>query len=706
MTLSRLDAGASTLVLDCGGEQLSLCYLGSRLPGHLDLNEIPRLIKAPTPHGELDCEVIAEGFPTMDGQSSAHPALVARRNHHALLTQLRVFNSVATESTLKIELRDDQAAVELQIEFRSTASGVFSSRCTIVNTASDTDLHVDWLASVHLQLPASYKDLERYGGFWANELLRERIALGQHAIETGSTRGRSSHQNFPTLVCGESGFSDEQKSVLLATLEWSGNHRLRVDPSPAFGHSLQAGVALQPGELKLTPGEQWQSPSALFALSDRGINGIRQQFKQYWFHRKGTGIGAIRPVHFNSWESSYFSHDAKSTLALIDAAHALGAERFVLDDGWMQGRNDIGRGLGDWTPCSERYPSGLGPIARHAQSLGLSFGVWIEPEMVTMDSQVAQQHPDWIISAEGYAPVSGRRQYLLNLCVPDVHEHILHCLDRLVKDCDPNYLKWDMNRDYAQVGFGGTSTPYAMTLAWYAILAEFRARHPTIAIESCAAGGARTDAGALAHCDRIWPSDSMDPLQRFLIMKHANTVFPPQLLGTHVGASPSSTSGAKLPLSTRCIIALLGHMGLELNPKVLSDSDQSTLRRWTTFYKAERSSLANADFHYLDELEPGLESLLVYNNDDSRGLLFVLRRAYPAHAQPPTVRLPSCVANTRFDLELLNPEDADFVQLSNDWHRGGKVSVSGDTLHQVGLKTPFLRFGHCALIQLRPNQDW
>ncbi|WOJ95434.1 alpha-galactosidase [Congregibacter brevis] len=705
MTLSRLDAGASTLVLDCGGNQLSLCYLGSRLPEGLDLDEIPQLTNSPTPHGELDCEVMAEGFPTMDGQSSAHSALMARRNDHALLTKLRVSNSVSTEASLKIELRDEKAAVKLQVEFRSTPSGVFSSRCTVVNTSSDTELHVDWLASLHLQLPASHKHVERYGGFWANELLHERTALGQYAIEIGSTRGRSSHQNFPTLICGESGFSDEQKSVLLATLEWSGNHRLRIDPSPAVGHSLQAGVQLQPGELRLAPGEQWQSPSALFALSNQGVNEIRRQFKQYWLHRKGSDIGAMRPVHFNSWESSYFSHDANSSLELIDAAHALGAERFVLDDGWMQGRTDIGRGLGDWVPCAERYPAGLGPLATHARSLGLSFGVWIEPEMVTSDTQVAREHPDWIISSEGYAPVSGRQQFLLNLCIPSVHEHILQCIDRLVKDCNPDYLKWDMNRDYAQVGFGETATPYEMTQAWYTLVSKVRARHPNIAIESCAAGGARTDAGALAQCDRVWPSDSMDPLQRFLIMKHANTVFPPQLLGTHVGASPSSTSGAQLPLSTRCIIALLGHMGLELNPKELSDNERSTLRRWTAFYQAERKSLANADFYYLDQIEPGLDLLLVYNKDNSRGLLFVLRSAYPRQAQPPTVRLPSCVANTYFDMELLNPEDADFVQLSSGWHRGDKVSVSGDTLHQVGLKTPFLRFGHCALIQLTPNQN-
>ncbi|WP_439107639.1 alpha-galactosidase [Congregibacter sp.] len=703
MTLSRLDAGNSTLVVDCSDERLSLSYLGQRLPDALDLEEISFLTNAPTAHGELDCEFRPDGFPTQDGHSQAQAALQARRNGKALLTSLSVARCTSSDGALEIYLADVQAGVEVRIVIRATSSGVFCSESTIFNSDPDDDLDVDWLASVHLPLPSSHCEVERYGGFWANELLRERIPLGHFALDIGNTRGRSSHQSFPTLICGDAGFSDQGKNVLLTTLEWSGNHKLRIEPAPAGGHSLQAGVALQAGELTLSPGETWQSPAALFALSESGINGLREQFRCYWLERKRLRSAPLRPVHFNSWESSYFDHDAKSSCELIDAAQALGAERFVLDDGWMQDRVGIGCGLGDWIPCPRRYPGGLGPVAAHARGRGLSFGLWVEPEMLTLDSTVAQEHSDWIIGAQSYAPVSGRGQYLLNLCLPEVREHILDCLDRLIADCNPDYLKWDMNRDYAQLGFGGPASPAAMTQAWYGLLTEVRTRHPDITIESCAAGGARSDAGALARSDRIWTSDSMDPLQRFTIMKHASSVFPPALLGTHVGASPSSTSGASLPLSTRCIVALLGHMGLELNPQELGDEERTTLERWTTFYKSERDSLAGSAFHYLDETEPGLESLLVYNREDSRGLLFLLRSAYPRAAQPPLVKLPECLMDTDLNLQLLNPEDADFVQRSVDWHRGAPLRVSGDSLHFAGLRAPFLRLGHCALIQLTSN---
>lgn len=700
MTLARLDTGQSSLIADCRDGEFQLCYLGCRLPRQFDLQQIPVLTDAPTPHGELDCSLKRQGFPTQDGHSQTQAALKARRDGKALLVSLRVVQTVSSRDALDIELEDTRANVRLGITLKGSKAGVFSSQTTITNTASDTSLDIDWLSSVHIPLPSNHKEIERYGGFWANELLCERTALTQFGLDIENTRGRSSHQSFPTLISGEVGFTQEQKNVLLTTLEWSGNHRLRIEPSPSGGHSLQEGIALQAGELNIAPGEQWQTPAALFAVSDAGINGIREQFRQYWFERKNLGLTLSRPVHFNSWESSYFDHDAKSSCELIDQAHALGAERFVLDDGWMQGRVGIGAGLGDWTPCPLRYPKGLRPVADHARDLGLSFGVWIEPEMLTLDSQVAKAHPDWIVGAKGYASVSGRRQYLLNLCLPEAQEHILECIERLIEDCSPHYLKWDMNRDYAQLGFGGDATPQAMTKAWYQLLTDMRSRHPDIIIESCAAGGARTDAGALAHSDRIWPSDSMDPLQRFAVMKHASSVLPPALLGTHVGASPSSTSGATLPLSTRCIVSLLGHMGLELNPQELNKDDRATLLRWTTIFKAERQWIATSEFHYLDEIEPGLESLLVYNRAESRGLLFVVRGQYPRQAQPPIIKLPACVAGKDFDLELLNPEDADFVQKSLKWHRGGTLSTSGDALHLVGLRAPFLRMGYCALIQL------
>lgn len=700
MTLERLDAGNSSLVVDCRDGEYQLCYLGCRLPPQLDLRQIPLLTSAPTPHGELDCTLKKSGFPTQDGHSRAQAALKARRGSNALLLSLKVTKLVSSPSALAIHLQDTRAKVHLRVTLTGSESGVFSSQTTVTNTAPDTRLDIDWLASVHIPLPPAHNETERYGGFWANELLCERTALTQFGIDIESNRGRSSHQSFPTLISGESGFSQEQKNTLLTTLEWSGNHRLRIEASPTGGHTLQAGMAPLAGELSLAPGEEWTSPAALFALSDCGINGLREQFRCYWLGRKDYDLMPSRPVHFNSWESSYFDHDARSSCQLIDDVHALGAERFVLDDGWMQGRVDIGVGLGDWIPCPTRYPKGLKPVAEHARALGLSFGVWVEPEMLTLDSRVAQAHPDWIIGNSAYAAVSGRQQYLLNICLPEARNHILGCLDRLIQDCNPDYLKWDMNRDYAQVGFTGNATPHAMTKGWYELLTEMRSRHPRVIIESCAAGGARTDAGALAVSDRIWPSDSMDPLQRFAMMKHASSVVPPALLGTHVGVSPSSTSGAHLPLSTRCIVALLGHMGIELNPQVLDDDDRAMILHWTTFFKAERAWLGASAFYYLDEIEPGLESLFVYNSTESRGLLFIIRSDYPRQAQPPVISLPDCVAGKDYDLELLNPKDGDFVQESLPWHRGQAFSVSGDTLRLAGLRAPFLRIGHCALIQL------
>jgi alpha-galactosidase len=546
--------------------------------------------------------------------------------------------------------------------------------------------------------------LLRFGGFWANELNAERVPLGHYSVCMENHRGRSSHQSFPVLISGAAGFSDSQGGVLLTALEWSGNHVLRVDPASSGGHQLQAGVPLQAGEVEIPPGVSWTTPAALFARAPNGMNALRGQFARYWRQQK-SGRQHARPIHFNSWEASYFTHDQHSTCALIDAAKALGAERFVLDDGWMQGRSGPGYGLGDWRPCPERYPDGLRPIGEHVRKAGLDFGLWIEPEMVTPDSEVARKYPDWLIQIPGREPISGRQQYLLNITLPEVREHLLACIDRLIEDSAPGYLKWDMNRDYAQLGFGVPPGSSAMTESWYALIKEVRRRHPDLCIESCAAGGARNDAGAMAIADRLWLSDSMDPLQRFAMLRHASLLLPPSRLGTHIGASPSATSAATLPLSTRCIVALLGHMGMELNPDRLNDEEQGTLKHWLSFYRLNREWLALADYHYLDSTEVGLDAVLLIDGNVSRGLLLVLRSQYPTQAQPPLIKLPALSDTASYQLELLNPQDCDYVQGAIPWHRGEKISISGEALRAGGLRAPYLRYGHCALISLSSLQS-
>jgi alpha-galactosidase len=492
--------------------------------------------------------------------------------------------------------------------------------------------------------------------------------------------------------------------------------------APAGGQQLLAGCALDHDHIELAPGCSWEAPPALLAYSNDGINGLRRQTRRYWMARKpAAGTSGCRPVHFNSWEAAYFDHDCSSTLRLLEAAAELGAERFVLDDGWMRGRTAAGVGLGDWTPCPTRYPDGLAPIATRAAELGLSFGLWVEPEMVTLDSALARAHPDWVVRANSEQTVTGRGQYLLDITLPAVRDNIHSQLVTLLKTAQPDYLKWDMNRDLADLGPRNAT---AFTQAWYEMLQRLRKAFPAVQIEACSAGGARADCGALAYTDRIWPSDSMDPMQRFRLFRAINPVLPMSWLGAHVGADPSATSGAALPLSTRCALALLGHMGMELNPSTLTGEERKLLQRWIALYKTERDWLANADIYYLDDPVPGTAVVMLYaadggdredkgdRRDNGEGdaevdasaeiaLLLVLQSAYPHSGQPPVCRLPRLQSGARYSLELLNPDDCNFAQQRPDWQRGGRHELSGATLRHSGLRLPFLRYGHCALLRLR-----
>ncbi|MFT7287819.1 MAG: alpha-galactosidase [Halieaceae bacterium] len=696
MEQRRLDSPSCTLVLSIDGGRAAVSYLGARLPDALPLEELAALGEAATPHGELDVSFADLLFPTYDGLPQDSPALLSSRDGQRQIVALVASFAAASQESLTLLMRDERAGIELSLRIDSTESGPLRWAPTLRNSG-DTVLWVDWLASICVPLRLQPAEWQRMHGFWANEFQSVREPLGPSTLSMQSRRGRSSHQSWPGVVAGRCGFANQSGEVLSIALEWSGNHRIESALTSTGAHQLQGGIALQPGELQLTPNECYSPAAALLSYSKQGLNGLRRQTRRYWQARKGP---LRRPIHFNSWEACYFNHDAERVLALMDSAAALGAERFVLDDGWMQGRSEAGLGLGDWRCCSHRYPEGLAPLAQRARELDMEFGLWVEPEMATADSQLALEHPQWLIGNPAFRPVSGRGQYLLNLTLPAVRQYILACLDRLVAEASPDYIKWDMNRDLAQIGAESQSSFLAMTQGFYALAESFRRRHPSVQLEVCAAGGARADAGSYHYADRLWPSDSMDPLQRFRVLGNASVFLPPRALGSHVGSVQSATSGASSSLSTRCIVALLGHMGLELDPAALDREERSTLRRWTDFFLEERDWLGTADYHFLDDVGAGSEAVLLMDESAERALLLALQSAYPVSAQSGFAKLPASLRGHRYRIVLRNPQDSGFAQKLPAWHSGEPIHACGDMLHELGLRLPLLRMGECALISL------
>ena len=251
----------------------------------------------------------------------------------------------------------------------------------------------------------------------------------------------------------------------------------------------------------------------------------------------------------NTWEAVYFDHDFDTLCRLADRASAIGVERFVLDDGWFAGRRDDTSSLGDWWVSPDAHPMGLAPLIEHVRARGMQFGIWVEPEMISPDSDLYRAHPDWVLAAPGYEAVLGRRQLVVDLANPSAYDEILGRIDALLADHEIAFVKWDMNRDHVHAtGSDGRAGTHAQTAALYVMLDELRRRHPDVEFESCASGGGRIDLAILERAERVWTSDCNDALERQTIQRHASMLIPPEVMGAHVGPPTAHTTGRTHPL--------------------------------------------------------------------------------------------------------------------------------------------------------------
>ena len=393
--------------------------------------------------------------------------------------------------------------------------------------------------------------------------------------------------------------------------------------------------------------------------------------------------GRPRPVHCNTWEAVYFRHDLATLREIAEAAARLGAERFVLDDGWFggreKGRDDATSSLGDWTVDRRKWPHGLHPLIERVHALGMTFGLWVEPEMVSPDSDLHRAHPDWALGPPDQT--LGRGQMVLDLGRAEVREHLLRALSALLQEYPIEYLKWDHNRllpvsDAAQAR--GT----------YDLLDRLRAAHPGVEIESCASGGGRIDAGILGRTHRVWLSDSNDALERLRIQHDAALLLPAAATGSHVGPARSHTSGRVLSMAFRAWVAAQRHMGFELDPRAVSEDDARTLARVTAWWKSNRGWLMGADILRLDAADPAVVAEVQVAPDRARFVVFAGQAVASDPALPRPLRLAGLDAEARYEVRLLNPEDAPPQSRGPVALRDGPLALSGRHLMSHGLQLP------------------
>jgi alpha-galactosidase len=492
---------------------------------------------------------------------------------------------------LSVSLADEAGDVDVGLDLAwDGVNGVVTVRARAASGADG--LYLSRLASLCLPLPDWTDELIVLDGRWVSEGRPHRMAAPPGAWERVNRTGRT---GFPgsTLLVGEKGFGPSQGRCILLHLAWSGSHRLRVETDPDGQRCALLEALLEPGEVQLKAGEGWATPPAMAVYSPSGLDGAAHRLN---VHARAhilpvTPATPLRPVHFNTWEAVYFDFDEGRLGALARQAAALGCERFVLDDGWFKGRCDDRRALGDWTPDPFRFPQGLRPLIDEVQRLGMTFGLWVEPEMVSPDSDLMRARPDWALGAGG--PLPGmRHQLVLDLAREDVASHVHDAVASLLRAHPVSYLKWDFNRDLFPPTSAGRAVSHARTQALHALLAKLRAGFPDVEIETCSSGGARLDLGVLAHTHRVWPSDNTDPVSRLRILRWASLAAPLEVLGSHVAGVPNPSTGRSHGMGLRCALALFGWMGVEADPSRLDADERAILSRAITLRKAWRARLA------------------------------------------------------------------------------------------------------------------
>ena len=462
---------------------------------------------------------------------------------------------MSAEGILTVDALDDVAGLALTTEI--SVGDVLGVRATLTNVG-DRRYSLDAL-TVSLPVPDCADELLRFEGRWAREFHPVRSRWDHGAVVSEHLRGRTSHEHPALLFAGTSGFGEWVGEVHGVHLAWSGNHTMLAERLADGRRYVQAGELLHPGEVVLEPGESYATPEVIAVYSSEGLTPATWGFHRA-VRRSPSHPTSPRPVLLNTWEAVYFRHDHETLRELADVAASMGIERFVLDDGWFGSRRDDTSGLGDWVVSADVYPEGLAPLIEHVTGLGMEFGIWVEPEMVNPDSELYRAHPDWALTTDGYEPVLGRDQLVLDLGRPEAFAHVLGHLDALLADHDIACVKWDMNRDHAQ-GSGATGAPgtHDQTLALYALLDELRRRHPDVEFESCASGGGRIDHEILRRVERVWTSDCNDALERQTIQRGASMLIPPEVMGAHIGPTRAHTTGRvhtlRVPGSDRVVRA-------------------------------------------------------------------------------------------------------------------------------------------------------
>ena len=702
----RTDDVSMVLAARSGGE-VYFRHFGARIDDPAPLADYKSSRRAD--HGTDDL-----AYPAMGGRNFREPALRVTHADGDMNTDLRYVSHTSrqladpnvTETVVKMS--DSSQALDVELVFTAYARENVITTHTVIRNREQGPVTLHSFYSSALTLKADKYLLTHLYGAWAREAQVDHTLLthGSKSIES-MREVRTTHTENPSfmLTLGSDAFSENCGEVIAGALAWSGNFRLNFEVDEYDALTILAGANPNASEYRLRPGESFTTPEMIYTHSLRGAGGASRNLHDWGRNYGVYHAERVVPTLLNSWEGAYFDFDAKVLKQMIDDAASMGLEMFVLDDGWFGNkypRNAANAGLGDWQVNQKKLPAGIDDIASYAHRKGLKFGIWIEPEMVNPKSELAEKHPDWIVRPPKRDAPETRRQWLLDLSNPAVQDFVFETFDNTMKLSDKiDYIKWDANRNANNVGSAYLPADeqsrfwidYAQ--GFYKVMERIRAKYPDVLIQACASGGGRVEYGALKYFDEFWTSDNTEALSRARIQYGTSLFYPAVAMGSHVSAVPNHQTGNVTPIKFRFDMACAGRLGMELQPKQMTDAEKEFARRAIASYKEYRDIVMQGDLYRIGTPydESGSYGVLYVSKDKRQAVLFAYSLHYQGRSLIPKFRLDGLDPKAGYAVRELNVDKPRF------WFDG--KTLSGELLMNAGINPHLSKIYDSAVFVLK-----
>lgn len=580
-------------------------------------------------------------------------------------------------TTLEVECEDAAIGLNVTLSYTTFEDVDVITRSVHIMNASSKELYLTKVLSACIDMDNREFERITLHGSWARErnIQREKIGYGKYKVS--SLRGEPGHQDHPFMALVTEGTTQETGEVYAVHFVYSGNFMVQEEVNQFDSVRLTIGINPDDFSWKLAPGKGFQSPEAVLVYSDNGIGAMTRTFHDLYRNHiiRGEYRDKKRPVLINNWEATYFDFDTDKLIAIAKQAAELGIEMLVMDDGWFGSRDSDNSALGDWKVNEEKLKGGLDFLVKEVNRLGMKFGIWFEPEMISPDSDLYRSHPDWAIAIPGREPALARNQYVLDLTRKEVRDYVYECVAKILRSANIEYVKWDMNRPLSDIGSACLPADrqgeiyHRYVLALYELQNRLIKEFPYLLLENCSGGGARFDPGMLYYSPQIWCSDDTDAVERLSIQEGTALIYPLSSIGAHVSDCPNYTVGRVTPFETRGYVALAGTFGYELDVTKISEEERNMIPDQIAMYHKYNDLVRRGDYYRIASYQENhlYDCYAVVSKDKTEALITYIQVLNRPNVHSRRIYVKGLDSNRKYLVE------------------GGEKAYYGNTLMKAGI---------------------